>query len=464
MNPQSERRVNDENDDIWPVTAERGRDGELLIGGVSVNDLAARFGTPLYVFDEQTLRERARLVRDAFTAAYPRSRVVYAAKALLNLAILRILHDEGLGLDVVSGGELYAGLRAGIPAGEITFHGNNKSEDELAEAVVVGVGAIVVDNEDELACLGRLSGGSERPVPIMLRLNPGVDVHTHAKIRTGIADSKFGFPIAHSMAERAVAAVREYPSLDLLGYHAHIGSQLFDATAYLQTIDALLDFAATMRARHGVTPRVLSPGGGFGIAYLPGERAVDPRSWARLAAEAITAACARYDLPLPELVVEPGRSIVGPAGVALYRVGATKRLPGLRTYVAVDGGMADNIRPALYGARYTAVIADREASGAEETVTIAGKYCESGDVLIEDISLPPLAAGDLLAIPAAGAYCLSMASNYNLATRPAAVLVNDGQARLIRRRERYEDVIRYDAVDGDASGDEPWDNPRSNLA
>ncbi len=456
--------MKDETDDIWPVTAERGRHGELLIGGVGVNDLAARFGTPLYIFDEQTLRGRARLVRDAFTAAYPRSRVVYAAKALLNLVILRILHDERLGVDVVSGGELYAGLRAGIPAREITFHGNNKSEDELGEAIAAGVGAIVVDNGDELAHLGRLSVGSERSVPIMLRLNPGVDVHTHAKIRTGVADSKFGFPIAHGMAERAVDVVRGYPRLDLLGYHAHIGSQLFDATSYLETIDALLDFAAAMRVRHGIIPRVLSPGGGFGIAYLPGERAVDPHPWARSVAEAIRDACARYDLPLPELVVEPGRTIVGPAGVALYRVGGTKRLPGLRTYVAVDGGMADNIRPALYGARYTSVIANREASGKEETVTIAGKYCESGDVLIEDIALPPLAVGDLLAIPAAGAYCLSMASNYNLATRPAAVLVNGGRARLIRRRERYDDVIRYDAVDVAPSGDEPRRDRVSHLA
>ena len=431
---------------IWPVTSKRAETGELHLGGVGVNALAERFGTPLYVYDERTLRQRARLVRDAFAAVYPRSRVVYAGKAFLNFALLRILREEGYGLDVVSGGELHAGLRAGMPVDHITFHGNNKGEDELAEAIAAGVGTIVVDNEHEIGLLGCLAADRSEPVRVMLRLNPGIDVHTYAKIRTGVADSKFGMPIASGMAERAVAAIQRHTTLDFVGFHAHIGSQLVDAASYVEAIDVLFAFASTMRQKYGVALREVSPGGGFGIAYAPGDHEADIGAWAEAASNAVLAACARLDLPLPLLTVEPGRTIVGPAGVALYRVGAVKALPGVRTYVSVDGGMADNIRPTLYGARYTAALANRVPAGNPETVTIAGKYCESGDLLIEDIALPPLLPGDLLAVPAAGAYCLSMASNYNLALRPAVVLVNDGEARLIRRRERYDDLIRYDVV------------------
>lgn len=433
--------------EIWPVTTERDEKGEMRVGGVGVNALAERFGTPLYVYDERTLRQRARLMRDAFAASYPRSRVVYAGKAFLNLSLLRILREEGYGLDVVSGGELYASLRAGIPADAITFHGNNKSEAELAEAIAAGVGTIVVDNEHEIALLACLAAGHGAPVRVMLRLNPGVDVHTHAKIRTGVADSKFGLPVADGTAEHAVAAIQSHAGLDLVGYHAHIGSQLVDADSYVEAIDTLFAFAASMRRLHGVAPREVSPGGGFGIAYVPGDPAADIPTWAQAVGAAAQEACARYNLPLPLLTVEPGRSIVGPAAVALYRVGAVKALPGVRTYVAVDGGMADNIRPTLYGARYTAALGNRPPSGNAKKVTVAGKYCESGDLLIDDIALPPLESGDLLAVPAAGAYCLSMASNYNLALRPAAVLVNEGEVRLIRRRERYEDLVRHDLVD-----------------
>ena len=426
---------------LWPETTERDSNGVLRIGGVTVTELADRFGTPLYVFDEATLRSRARSVRCAFERVYPRTRVLYAGKALLSRAILRILHEEGFGLDVVSGGELFAGLRAGIPAAAITFHGNNKSEQELREAIAAGVGSIAVDNHFELATLAHLTAQHKTKVPVLLRLNPGIDVHTHDKIKTGVIDSKFGFPIWNGDAASAVEQTVAIPGLELLGYHAHLGSQLFDAETMRVAIDVMIEFAAAMRQRHGVTPREFSPGGGYGIAYTEGDSEADLDGWAIVIAGSLTTACDRHGLPLPELAVEPGRTIVGPAAVALYTVGAIKDIPGVRRYVSVDGGMADNIRPSLYGARYTAGIANRAGSGPDVKVTIAGKYCESGDVLIQDVALPELHAGDLLAVPAAGAYCLPMASNYNHALRPAVVLVQDGNARLIRRRETYEDLI-----------------------
>lgn len=433
---------------LWPESLARDTDGALVVGGVSVHDLTDRFGTPLYIFDEATLRARARRARSAFAGSYPNTRVVYAGKAYLSPAIVAILHEEGLGLDVVSGGELYAGLRAGVPAGDITFHGNNKSACELREAIRAGVGLIAVDNDDELTLLDRLATELGQPVRIVVRVNPGIDVHTHDKIATGVADSKFGFPVWTGDAARAVARAVAMTNVELAGYHAHIGSQLFDARAYELTVRSLVGLAAEMRDRHGVAPRIISPGGGFGIAYEKDDLEAAFAEMAAVIGSTLRAACDRAALALPELVVEPGRSIVGPAAMALYRVGARKEIPGVRTYVSIDGGMADNIRPALYGARYDAALANRAGGGEQERVTIAGKFCESGDILIPDVSLPRLAAGDLLAIPAVGAYCLAMASNYNLAPRPAGVIVNDGEARLIRRRETYEDLLAFDVMPG----------------
>jgi diaminopimelate decarboxylase len=426
---------------LWPETTDRRADGALQIGGISAQRLAEEFGTPLYVYDEVTLRHRARAITAAFTKAYPNVRVVYAGKALLSLAIVNIMHDEGLGLDVVSGGELFAGLRAGVPANKITFHGNNKSEQELREAIHAGVGRIVVDNVFELALLSKVTSEFGTRVPVLLRLNPGVDVHTHAKIKTGVTDSKFGFPVWSGDAANAVERTLAIPGLDLVGYHAHLGSQLFDAETMGVAVDTMIGFAAEMLKQHGVVLREFSPGGGFGIAYTAADVEADFSVWASTVGNTLIAACERHDLPLPEMAIEPGRTIVGPSAIALYRVGARKEIAGVRTYVSVDGGMADNIRPTLYDARYTAALANRAEAGKRETVTIAGKYCESGDLLIENIDLPELVSGDLLAVPAAGAYCLAMASNYNHSLRPAVVLVNDGQARLIRRRETYADLI-----------------------
>jgi diaminopimelate decarboxylase len=431
---------------LWPITTTRNAAGELKIGGLTLSSIAADFGTPVYIYDEETLRKRASTMRDAFKRAYPDSQVVYAAKAYGSPAVIRILRDEGLGLDVVSGGELYAGLMAGMPASLMTFHGNNKGRQELIEALDAGVAHIAVDNDFELTMLEELGAARGAAIPILLRINPGIDVHTHSKIATGVYDSKFGFPVWDGSAERAVQAASASPHLDLHGYHMHIGSQLLDWSGYELAIEKALDFAGDMQKAHGVVPSVFSPGGGFGISYTEATQEPDVDGWAVAVGRAMLRGCARHGLPLPHLVVEPGRSLVGPAGVALYEVGSRKDIADIRSYVSVDGGMADNIRPSLYDAIYTAEIANRSNDGKRELVTISGKYCESGDLLIKDIELPRLEPGDLLAVPGAGAYCLAMASNYNLAPRPAVVLVRDGTATLIRRRERYTDLLQNELV------------------
>ena len=302
---------------LWPASTRRGDDGALGIGDVRLVDLANRYGTPLYVFDEATLRDAAGGFREAFASAYPKSRVVYAGKAFLTTALVRILRAEGLGLDVVSGGELFVALRGGMPPGEISFHGNNKSERELGEALAAGVGKIVVDNDHELTLLEGLTANRAEPVAVMIRLNPGVDVHTHRKISTGLADSKFGFPIEDGQAEAAVRRIMSIPGLRLAGFHAHVGSQLLDPEATTTAIDELLAFAAAMRDRHGFLLEHLSPGGGFGIAYTDADQPMTREEWATQIASAVRDGCAAHNLDLPTLTVEPGRAIVGPAGVAL---------------------------------------------------------------------------------------------------------------------------------------------------
>lgn len=432
---------------LWPIDSTRNSRGEIEIAGHALADLAKEHGTPLYIFSEAELRDNCRQIRNAFLEAWPRTRVVYAGKAGLNGTLIQILLDEGLGLDVVSGGELAIALAAGVNPVEISFHGNNKGEQEVREAVEAGVGKIVVDNLDEIDRLAAVAESLGATVSLLLRLNPGVDVHTHHKISTGIVDSKFGFPIANGMGRQAVERIARYPDLKLLGYHAHIGSQIFESDAYIAAIDELVAFAASMKAEFGVEMEHLSPGGGFGIAYLDHEEPKTPFYWAKVLTGALREACARHDMPEPVLTIEPGRSIVGPAGVALYTVGSIKEIPGVRTYVAVDGGMADNIRPSLYDAEYTASIAnwDAEVSG-ERDVAIVGKYCESGDILIEHISLPDVQVGDLVALPASGAYCLPMASNYNGSLRAAVLLVSPEAVRIMKERETYDDLFRHDPV------------------
>ena len=431
----------------WPRTATRLDSGEVAVGGISLTEIAAKYGTPTYVFDEATIRGALRDFTREFSERYARTRVVYAGKALLAPWLVAILRSERVGLDVVSGGELAIGLHAGMPAREISLHGNNKSRDELQTAIAAGIGKIIVDNDHEIDLLEEFTSGIATPVTVMIRVNPGVDVHTHHKISTGVADSKFGFPIVDGQAASAIARLQALPGVSLVGLHSHVGSQLFDSEATTSAIESMLDFAAAMRDAHGFRLDHFSPGGGFGIAYRNADEPLPIGRWADQLATAIESGCKKHGLDLPTVTIEPGRAIVGPAGVALYTVGSQKALPGIRTYLSVDGGMADNIRPALYEARYEAVLANRsgDASSLVET-TIAGKFCESGDILIEGVALPEPTAGDLLAIPAAGAYTLSMASNYNAASKPAVVLVHDGQATCVRTRETWQDLVRREIV------------------
>ncbi|MSQ40227.1 MAG: diaminopimelate decarboxylase [Dehalococcoidia bacterium] len=430
---------------VLPDTAHVNAKGHLVLGGCDVADLAKEFGTPLYVFDEATLRKRCRAFLQEFRSRYPATQVVYASKAFSNVALARLLQEEGLGLDVVSGGELALARRVEFPAERIYFHGNNKSVEELRMALEYRIGAVVVDGLGELELLERLAAGWGMTQDVMLRVSPGVDPHTHAHTTTGILDSKFGIPIQTGQAEEAMKAALRSPHLNLVGLHFHLGSPIFELEPYRVAIKVVLEFAASF-TRQGFQMRAFSPGGGFAIAYLRDTLPPEIGEYAHVITGALREGCERHGLPLPQLVVEPGRAIVGPAGVALYTVGAIKEVPGVRTYVAVDGGMGDNIRPALYGAQYEALLANHMDEADEQRVTIAGKYCESGDVLVRDALLPPVRSGDLIAMPAAGAYAPAMSNNYNMAPRPAIVMVKDGKARLIRRRETYEDLMASDVL------------------
>lgn len=428
---------------LWPVTAERDDAGRLAIGGVSLPDLADQFGTPLYVYDERTIRTQCQAYQEAFNSVYPRTRVVYAGKAFLSPALIRIIEDEGLSLDVVSGGELYVAIQSGFPAERITFHGNNKSADELQMALDAGVGEIVIDNFYEIELLDELLKQHGGQVDALLRLNPGIDTHTHDYRKTGIVDSKFGLLIDTGDAARAVERITEIDGIKLRGYHIHLGSQIFEIDPYVAAVESLFRFATEMRDQFGVVPDQISPGGGLGIQYESSDPDASVSEFASAIAAATRKGAEAMGIDLPELIVEPGRSIIGPAGVAVYRVGSIKDIPGVRRYVCIDGGMADNIRPPLYEAVYESALANRN-DGDKRTVTIAGKYCESGDVLIRDAELPEPAPGDLIAVPASGAYCLAMASNYNMALRPAVVMVDSGETAVMQRRERYEDLLLRD--------------------
>ena len=431
--------------ELFPLDSRIDVSGQLWLGGCRATALAEQYGTPLYILDEATLRTRCRQYRQALAEHYPgRSQVAYASKAYLNLALARILSQEGLHLDVVSGGELYVARRAQFPAQRIHFHGNNKSAAELSQALDEGLGRIVVDNEHELGLLEQLAAQRQVRQPIWLRLSPGVDVHTHDYRKTGLLDSKFGFPLSTGQAEQALVQALESPHLEPVGLHAHIGSQVLDAEPFALTAARLIDWAAAMKRAHGFQLRELSPGGGWGVAQHETQTVPPLEAYVAAVCRAVVDGCQQNDLPLPTLTLEPGRSIIAPAGVTLYRIGGRKEIPGLRTFVFVDGGMADNIRPALYGAHYTALAVEKADQPAVETVTIAGKFCESGDVLLRDIELPRLSPGDLLAVPVTGAYCLPLSSNYNLARRPAVVLVRAGQATLIQRRETLADLVARD--------------------
>jgi len=429
-----------------PMTAGANDQQHLVIGGCDVMDLIEEYGSPLYVYDEATVRAQARRYVDGLQSAAPDSLVIYASKAFANAAIFQILAGEGMGLDVVSGGEMILAHRAGFPMDRVYFHGNNKSNEEIELAAELGVGRFMVDNFHELGRLDALGQRLGVRIPALLRVGPGVEAHTHEYRKTGTLDSKFGIPISTGQAETAVFQATRARGVHLIGLHAHIGSQIFEIAPYLETIHIVLDFAALMRERYGLDLREFSPGGGWGISYTDDDDPMPADEVAQTVGSAVWKSAAEHGLPNPKVIIEPGRSIVGQAGVALYTVGAIKDIPGIRRYVALDGGMADNIRPALYGSIYEALLANRIGDAATTTVTLAGRYCESGDLLVKDARLPQVSAGDVIALPASGAYNLAMSSNYNMALRPAAVLVADGNARLIRRRETYEDLLSLETA------------------
>lgn len=429
---------------LLPVTAAVDARGRLQIGGCDVVDLAHEFGTPLYLFDEATLRSQCRAHLRAFSSRYPHVQVLYAGKAYLGVRMAQLVRDEGLGLDVVSGGEMHIARVAGFPAQRVCLHGNNKPADELAQALEWGAGRIVVDNLHELEMLAHMAAARGVQASTLLRLAPAVDPHTHRYVATGLADSKFGLPLASGMAAEAVGRALLLPGIKLLGYHVHLGSQIRDLAVYRDTCSVIVQFALEMQRRHDFAPAEVSLGGGWAVPYLADDAAPSIDEAAEAICGALQSACAGR-LPLPDLVVEPGRAIVARAGVALYRAGAVKDVAGVRRFVFVDGGMADNIRPALYGARYTALLANRMREPAVMKATIAGRYCESGDILVEDARLPDVQPGDVLAVAAAGAYAPAMASNYNGALRPAIVAVHEGKPTLWRRRETYEDLVAREA-------------------
>ena len=430
---------------LFPVSTQVNDHGHLVIGGCDLVDLAAEFGTPLYVFDEATLRAQAEGFDGAFRSRYPDTKLLYACKAFINVALAKLLYGYGMGFDVVSGGELALLRTAGVPLDDVYFHGNNKTPEELAQAVEWRIGHVAIDSFHELDLLDEIAGRAGVVQPVMIRVSPSTDPHTHRLTTTGVLDSKFGFPIETGQAKEAVQRAASAANLDLEGLHFHLGSPIFELEPYTEAVERVMGFASEMR-EHGLEQRRFSPGGGFAIAYTEQDDPPPPSAYAEAIVGATKQACADHGMPEPALLIEPGRAITGPAGVAVYTVGAIKDVPGVRTYVSVDGGMGDNIRPALYGARYEALVADAASTPATETVTIAGKYCESGDVLVHDALIAPVRAGSLIAIPASGAYAPAMASTYNLNGRPAIVLVERGEATLIRRRETYEDMMAQDVV------------------
>jgi diaminopimelate decarboxylase len=437
-------------DPAWTADFSVDSTGHLEIGGLRASALARAFGTPLYVIDGYRLRTRMRLYRDGLAAFG--GTATYAGKALLTTAVVRTAAAEGLWLDVVSGGELYLALRAGMPAGQILAHGNNKSDEELVAAVEAGVGRVVVDSLAELDRLSAVAARLGHRQAILLRVAPGVEGGAHHHIQTGQEDSKFGLGLRSGDALEAVRRALAAPTLDLKGYHCHIGSQILDITPFERATDAMLAFCREAYAATGYWPEDLDLGGGLGIRYLPEDR--PPTIEAHVAATAgrVAAALRGSGLAMPRVLLEPGRAVVADAGVTLYTVGDRKVVPGVRTYLAVDGGMGDNPRPALYGARYSAALVDRATEPRTEQVTVAGRYCESGDILVTDVWLPPARPGDVLALFGTGAYTMSMASTYNRVPRPALVWVEGASARVVVRRETYDDMFALEDPDApDAS-------------
>ncbi|GAA6616788.1 diaminopimelate decarboxylase [Scytonema sp. NUACC26] len=434
------------NQELLPLSARINSRDCLEIGGCDVTTIIQQFGSPLYILDEETLRTACRQYRDSFKHYYKgESQVIYASKAWSCVSVCAIVASEGLGIDVVSGGELHTALTAGVSPDKIYFHGNNKSREELIFAIHSGC-TIVVDNWYELKTLvdlGSPIANPQSPIPIMLRLTPGIECHTHEYIRTGHLDSKFGFD--PNEIEELFTFVSQQPGLNFVGLHAHIGSQIFERQPHRDLAAVMVQWMSKA-ARYGLAVKELNVGGGLGIKYTESDDPPSIEQWVQPICEVIQEACVTENLPLPKLISEPGRSLIGSSCVTAYTIGSSKVVPDIRNYVSVDGGMSDNPRPITYQSIYRAVVANRMSSPLTEIVTIAGKHCESGDIVIKDAYLPKNQPGDILVVMATGAYNYSMASNYNRLPRPAAVVVANGEANLILRRETYQDLVRQDCL------------------
>lgn len=426
---------------VLPQTAQV-LDGHLFIGGVDMVELARREGTALYVMDELHIRTQLRDYLEWTRFHWENVDVVYAGKAFISMAMCKIVDEEGCHLDVSSGGELAVALAAGFPAEKIFAHGNNKTYQELTEALSAGVGRIVVDSFEEMERINEIALERSLRQKVLIRVTPGVVADTHCYIQTGAEDSKFGFGLRDGLAMEAVRHALELPGLELVGLHMHIGSQIFALNSFAKAIEVIVRFMDDIRAETGFVVRELDTGGGLGIAYGVPDEPSSIKDYGKVVVDDIKERCEEHTLPVPRIMVEPGRSVVANAGVTLYTVGTIKDIPDIRTYVAVDGGMTDNIRPALYGAHYEPTIANKADQPRSIVVTIAGKHCESGDIIVNDTPLQPTHIGDIVCVFATGAYCQTMASNYNKQVRPGVVMVADGKARLVVRRETYDDLLR----------------------
>ncbi len=427
-------------------TMEVDEKGRLKIAGHDLNQIADKYDTPLYIFDEQEIRANCQAYREAFEKWYPNSETIYASKAFMSLSLAKIIEDEGLGLDVVSGGELYTALKADFPVKKIYFHGNNKTPEEIKLALDEDIGYFVVDNDYELDLLNQLAGEADKNAKILIRVTPGIEAHTHSYIQTGQVDSKFGLGVQNGLALAAIKKANKMDNLAVEGIHCHIGSQIFKLESFAKAVDIMLEFVADVKSEAGVVLNQLNLGGGIGIPYTKDESKPNIDEYAKIVSEAIKEKCEEIDIPLPKIINEPGRSIVGTAGSTLYQVGSVKEIPEVRKYVAVDGGMTDNIRPALYEAEYEAALVNKVEQEPEEEVTIVGKCCESGDVLIRDIKLPKVETGDLLLISCTGAYGYSMSNNYNGIPRPGVLLLNENEANMIIEPENYDYLIANDNI------------------
>ncbi|MDI6892726.1 MAG: diaminopimelate decarboxylase [Actinomycetota bacterium] len=437
---------------VLPITARVNEKNHLEIGGCDAIELARRFGTPLFVVDEETIRSQCKRYLKSFRDLSSDTEVIYAGKAFLSLAMCQIIHQENLSLDVSSGGELYLAHRSGFPMERVFFHGNNKTPVELELALDLGVGRIVVDSDNELDLLNRLAEKKGKLVRILLRITPGIVPSTHAHIQTGGVDSKFGFGLADGVALAAVKKALSLKWLELVGFHIHIGSQIFLLHSYARAIEMIMGFIHQTREEVGFVARELNTGGGLGIRYKVTDEPSTVEEYARVIVSGVEGEAKGFGLPVPKIMIEPGRSIVGNAGVTLYTIGTIKEIPGVRTYVSVDGGMSDNLRPMLYGAVYEVMIANKAGDKPVVKVTVAGRHCESGDILIKNARLPHVEIGDILCTPATGAYGYVMANNYNKQPRPAVVLVKGGKVKMIVRRETCDDLLRLE----EPLGSEPY--------